>query len=404
MIDVLARNPLFAGLDPSELGDLEAVMRRKEFDAGQVICHEGEAAESLFVIVDGFARVLHDDQPVARLRRGDVIGEMSLVSGEPRSATVVAAVPSTVFELSRYGVAALIAEQPRILENLTRILTDRLAATTARVADSRARGEAVTLAVSEEAASSLPDVIAATKAASPRPVAVLDVRDSLDALGEARRAPGEERHRRRRRVAGHEYGRGGHRPQRSRSTSRRRTSPGSGVTSPAPSSASRSAPGARRATRTSRRCACWRMPDTRSTTSRAPASARWSARGSRSARDSHEIEATMRESFTSDAIDELFKLSMTGGSTGLEAMARLLRETTDEKTFDDLVIPFVAMTVDLNARAPAPAPRARSGRRCSRPPRSPGCSRRRSRTGSGSWTGSRSSPFRPTPWPSWART
>ena len=45
---------------------------------------------------------------------------------------------------------------------------------------------------------------------------------------------------------------------------------------------------------------------------------------------------------------------MTGGSTGLEAMARLLRETTDEKTFDDLVIPFVAMTVDLNAQAPAP--------------------------------------------------
>ena len=62
----------------------------------------------------------------------------------------------------------------------------------------------------------------------------------------------------------------------------------------------------------------------------------------------------MREAFTRDAIDELFKLSMTGGSTGLEAMARLLRETTDEKTFDDLVIPFVAMTVDLNAQAPAP--------------------------------------------------
>ena len=57
---------------------------------------------------------------------------MSLVSGEPRSATVVAAVPTTAFELSRYGVAALIAEQPRILENLTRILSDRLAATTAQ--------------------------------------------------------------------------------------------------------------------------------------------------------------------------------------------------------------------------------------------------------------------------------
>ena len=62
----------------------------------------------------------------------------------------------------------------------------------------------------------------------------------------------------------------------------------------------------------------------------------------------------MREAFRAETIDEIFKLSLTGGSTGLEAMTRLLRETTDDKTFADLVIPFVAMTVDLNAQAPAP--------------------------------------------------
>jgi NTE family protein len=71
-------------------------------------------------------------------------------------------------------------------------------------------------------------------------------------------------------------------------------------------------------------------------------------------RDSHAIEATMREAFAPDTIDEIFKLSLTGGSTGLEAMTRLLRETTEDKTFDDLLIPFTAMTVDLNAQAPAP--------------------------------------------------
>ena len=353
MIDVLARNPLFAGLDPSELGDLEAVMRRKEFDAGQVICHEGEAAESLFVIVDGFARVLHDDQPVARLRRGDVIGEMSLVSGEPRSATVVAAVPSTVYELSRYGVAALIAEQPRILENLTRILTDRLVTTTARVADSRARGEAVTLALSEKAASSLPDVIAATEAASPRPVAVLDVRDSLDALETldellakngtvvvvaapgtnaaeeaADRAvtldepPGDVarlgRHLSRTKL-GLALGAGGAKGYAHVATLRVLEDAGYTV-------------------------------DYVSGSSIGAMVGAWIALG----RDSHEIEATMRETFTGETIDEIFKLSLTGGSTGVDAMTRLLRDTTEDKTFEDIVIPFVAMTVDLNARAPAP--------------------------------------------------
>lgn len=353
MIEVLARNPLFAGLDPSELGDLEAAMRRKEYGEGHVICRQGESAESLFVIVDGFARVLVDDRPVARLRRGDVIGEMSLVSGEPRSATVVAAVPTTAFELSRYGVAALIAEQPRILENLTRILSDRLAATTARVADSRTRGEAVALVVSDEAADSLPAVISATESASPRPVAVLDARESLDALetlDDLLSANG---------------------------TVLVVASPGQ---KPAEEAADRTvalddAPNdvawlGRHLSRTKLGLALGAggakgyahvavlrvLEDTGYTVDYVSGSSigamvgAWIALG----RDSHEIEATMREAFNGETIDEIFKLSLTGGSTGLEAMTRLLRETTDDKTFDDLVIPFVAMTVDLNAQAPAP--------------------------------------------------
>jgi NTE family protein len=353
MIDVLSRNPLFSGLDPSELTDLEAAMRRREYGEGHVICHEGESAESLFVIVDGFARVLREGRPVARLRRGDVIGEMSLVSGEPRSATVVAAVPTTAFELSRYGVAALIAEQPRILENLTRILTDRLAATSARVADSRTRGEAVAFVVSDEAAAAVPDAIAATEAASPRPVASVDVRDSLDGLetlddllanngtvvivaSEGQPAAEEAADRT---VTVDEP------PQDIAWLGRHLSRTKLGL-----------ALGAGGAKGYAHVAALRVLEDAGYTVDYVSGSSigamvgAWIALG----RDSHEIEATMRESFTSDAIDELFKLSMTGGSTGLEAMARLLRETTDEKTFDDLVIPFVAMTVDLNAQAPAP--------------------------------------------------
>ena len=62
----------------------------------------------------------------------------------------------------------------------------------------------------------------------------------------------------------------------------------------------------------------------------------------------------MRDAFNSETIDEVFKLSLAGGSTGVEAMTRLLRESTGDKSFDDLLIPFVAMTVDLNAQSPAP--------------------------------------------------
>jgi NTE family protein len=353
MLDVLARNPLFAGLDPSELNDLEAAMRRREFGAGHVICREGESAESLFVIVDGFARVLVGDRPAARLRRGDVVGEMSLVTGEPRSATVVAAVSTTVLELSRYGVAALIAEQPRILENVTRILSERLAATTAQVVDSRARGEAVALMVSPEVAASVPDVLAATEAASPRPVATIDVRESLAELeklddllagngtvvilaGPGMTAAEEAadrtvtldappadvawlgRHLSRTKL-GLAFGAGGAKGYAHVAALRVLEDAGYTV-------------------------------DYVSGSSIGAMVGAWLALG----RDSHAIEVTMREAFASETIDEIFKLSLTGGSTGLDAMTRLLRERTNDKTFDDLVIPFVAMTVDLNAQAPAP--------------------------------------------------
>ena len=191
-------------------------MRRREYGEGHVICHEGESAESLFVIVDGFARVLREDRPVARLRRGDVIGEMSLVSGEPRSATVVAAVPTTAFELSRYGVAALIAEQPRILENLTRILTDRLAATTARVADSRTRGEAVALVVSDEAAAAVAGCDRRHRGGEPAPRRVRRRPRLARRPGDAGRPAREQRHGRDRRLRGADGRRGGRRPHRHR--------------------------------------------------------------------------------------------------------------------------------------------------------------------------------------------
>jgi NTE family protein len=353
MIDVLARNPLFAGLDPAELGDLEAAMRRKEFAPGQVICHEGESAESLFVIVDGFARVLREDRPVARLRRGDVIGEMSLVTGEPRSATVVAAVPTTAFELSRYGVAALIAEQPKILENLTRILSDRLAATTARVADSRTRGEAVALVVSEDAARSLPEIVAAAEGASPLTVATIDVRDSLDPLetlddllaangtvlvvAAAGQSAAEE--------AADRTVNLDEPPQDAAWLGRHLTRTKLGLALGAGGAKGYAHVGALRVLEEA-----GYTVDYVSGSSIGAMVGAWLALG----HDSHEIEATMREAFTGDTIDEIFKLSLTGKSTGLEAMTRLLRETTQDKTFDDLVIPFVAMTVDLNAQAPAP--------------------------------------------------
>ena len=281
---------------------------------------------------------------------------MSLVSGEPRSATVVAAVPTTAFELSRYGVAALIAEQPRILENLTRILTTGSRQRPRSVADSRSRGEAVALVVSDEAAESVSACVAATEAASPRPVATVDVRDSLDALetlddllanerdGADRRRPGQTAAEEAadRTVTLDEP------PQDVAWLGRHLSRTKLGL-----------ALGAGGAKGYAHVAALRVLEDAGYTVDYVSGSSigamvgAWIALGRDSARDRGDHARGVQ----GETIDEIFKLSLTGGSTGLEAMTRLLRETTDDKTFDDLVIPFVAMTVDLNAQAPAPRDR-----------------------------------------------
>ncbi len=69
--------------------------------------------------------------------------------------------------------------------------------------------------------------------------------------------------------------------------------------------------------------------------------------------DSTEIEETMRRAFREEVVAQIFKLSFGGTSSGLDVMTELLREVTQEKTFDDLAIPLIVMAADLVERRPA---------------------------------------------------
>src|SRR5437899_176478 len=114
----LGRSPLFDGLDDEALEGVSAYMRPRRFESGEYLCRAGDAGDSLLLILEGFARVLIADagdspRAVARLRRGEIAGEMSLATGEPQSASVVAAVATTALELSRDDFGALIARHPR---------------------------------------------------------------------------------------------------------------------------------------------------------------------------------------------------------------------------------------------------------------------------------------------------
>lgn len=93
---------LFAGLDPAARSDVERHMEPRQLGAGEVLCREGEEGGSLFVVTNGLLHAVAASGAVlGRQRPGDVVGEAALLTGEPRSATLVARLPSEVLELSR---------------------------------------------------------------------------------------------------------------------------------------------------------------------------------------------------------------------------------------------------------------------------------------------------------------
>lgn len=410
---MLGRNPLFAGLPADVLEGVTSRMTPRAFEAGDVVCRAGEPGDSLFLIARGLARVIGPDasQVLARLRRGDVIGEMSLVSGAPRSATVVAAAPTTALELDRDDFAALIGSHPEILSNLNRILTRRLAETTARIAGPRARGEAVALVVGEAGSHVLPQLVESTEAASPAPVASLDARAAPEAalaalddlladhgtvlvpvaLGQELLAVVLEAVDRRIALVSGEPELEDLAETLSRGSLALdpvevvllQETPGPALPTTGTSlvrvvsvEASGEMPArdcawlGRHLTRTKIGVALGAggakgyahigvlqvleragyTVDAVAGSSIGAIVGAWLGLGMGSA----EIEATMRHAFRPEIVEDVFKLSFSGASTGLEAMTRVLKESTGERTFDDLLVPLVVMSVGLDSRAPEP--------------------------------------------------
>lgn len=177
---------LFDGLEGKPLEEVYGRFRPRHFDAGEVICRAGEPGESLLVIRQGLVHVLAGEPtgdttkgrsgPVllARQRPGDVVGEMALLTGEPRAATVVAQLPTDALELQREEFLSLAARFPVLLANLARILSRRFTAQGAGARRAR-RARAVTLVMGRGGLAHMGDVLAAARLASPRQVDTIDL-------------------------------------------------------------------------------------------------------------------------------------------------------------------------------------------------------------------------------------
>jgi CRP-like cAMP-binding protein len=100
--ELLAAVPLFRGCTKEELKSLDRATTRADYPAGHVLCHEGAVGRELIILLDGQAAVERNGVEIAVLGPGDFIGEMSLLDGGPRTATVTALSPiSTLILMSQ---------------------------------------------------------------------------------------------------------------------------------------------------------------------------------------------------------------------------------------------------------------------------------------------------------------
>jgi CRP/FNR family transcriptional regulator, cyclic AMP receptor protein len=122
----IASVPLFSNCTRSQLQEIGKVADEIILPAGMVLDRQGEIGFDLLILLDGTASVTRDGQHVATVTAGDVVGELAVITGRPRNATVVAETEIRVLVLTRRGLDQLLDDIPGLAKHLLYEVTARL--------------------------------------------------------------------------------------------------------------------------------------------------------------------------------------------------------------------------------------------------------------------------------------
>jgi CRP-like cAMP-binding protein len=125
----LAATPLFAGLPSDALQALVANLELVSLDRGELLFREGDPSDALYVIVEGEVAVQTEGPPradMSRLGPGAFIGEVALMTDQPRSATVVCTQPAELLRIDRHTLSRVLANHGDVLRAVLRFVRDRL--------------------------------------------------------------------------------------------------------------------------------------------------------------------------------------------------------------------------------------------------------------------------------------
>ena len=128
--DYISKIDLFQTLTEEQVNDIAAGTTVRNFNKGDVICKQGDDGRSLFIVRDGCLKVFitndaRAQQQVAVLIPEDFFGEMSLLTGDKRSATIIAESQVILYEIGADSLAPLFASNEKFPQILSKIITER---------------------------------------------------------------------------------------------------------------------------------------------------------------------------------------------------------------------------------------------------------------------------------------
>jgi CRP/FNR family cyclic AMP-dependent transcriptional regulator len=124
--DLLGKVWLFEHCSRRELDVLQSAATEMQFPTGKDLTRQGELGRHFMVIVEGDAEVTRDGTQIAVLGPGSFFGEMSLLDGQPRTATVTTLAPTRVLMLTAAEFDGVLASMPSVDRKMLRVLANRL--------------------------------------------------------------------------------------------------------------------------------------------------------------------------------------------------------------------------------------------------------------------------------------
>lgn len=138
-VEQLSRIPIFAPLSDEELSKLAKASKDRIFAPGEAIVRRGQEGNSMFVITRGTVdvQVLQgtETRTINTLKESDYFGEMSLLTGEPRTATVVAVEETEVVQINKSALKPIFEANPELVESICKMIEERRAILNAQSPD-----------------------------------------------------------------------------------------------------------------------------------------------------------------------------------------------------------------------------------------------------------------------------